>query len=252
MHRISSCFLVAILGWVVASAAGQDSRPTSGPSTSAESKPVDRELRQDPKALEEIDKMAARLYRPRDAGLKDLKCKVALSQVRDGKTEETISFTYEWTPLKDRISSPSSQAAFPADILVELIGPDTVKILTQFHIARRADGAIEFTTPQWVKPRPIDHMIMLVDDQGRPKTQEYYDRPDHVMRTTSLTYRALGEKWLIVGREHKTPGGSLATTYEHKEIDGMTLMSKVQMKTAGGEVVITISDHEVNKGLVLK
>lgn len=233
--------------------AAQESRPASAPASRPAAQEPPHDLRQDPKAVAFLEAGVAKIYRARDGGLKDLKVKVTLSEQKDGALRELGSFRFEWTAGdKTRVTDVVNLKTIPTDVLLEMLGPETLKSAKQNHIAFLGPTVIELRAPEWASPRPLDHFVLTFDEKGLLQKQEVYDAPDHQFQTTTFTLAPIRDRYLITRRDHARSGLLASSDYQYREIDGVTLMTQATIKTASASTtVVTFSEHAVNKGLVI-
>lgn len=249
--------LTLVITVLAASLSAQDSRPTSLPTSAptsqpATTRPSEQILQHDEKAIATLEAMYARLYRPRTSGLTDIRCRIAIVENAGGKTRDIGSFIYEWTPTKDRATELKGLQRAPVDVCTELVGTEWMAEAKKNHIRSRSATEIELRAPEWQKVRPVDRMIIAMDEKGLPLRQDIYtEAQGEPFQTTTFEFAPVRDKWVITRRIHRRGTIDAVNIYEHKEIDGVTILVKTTMRTPSSEIVVVYSEHLINKGLKL-
>jgi len=217
-----------------------------------------KKLEQDPKALALLDASSERIYRPRDAGMKDLTCRCSLKSTREIDTFDFGSATLEWTADKHRFinfkNSPGERDF--QGFVNDLVGFRTMALVKeQFHIKIEKENVLRLTNPSWSQDKSFSHMFLFIDaKRGVFSKQEVYTSDGKLGAVTVFEFSPKGKKWLTAKKviDFKIQKVTREVAFKFQEVQGITIASAIAVKMGAVTTTMEIGDVKLNTGLKME
>ncbi|MEE9391580.1 MAG: hypothetical protein V3W41_03650 [Planctomycetota bacterium] len=194
-------------------------------------------LKQDERGLAVFKKFSSLIYRPRIAGLKEVRFQVSIEQLDEARPKEsqvTTSgpFFFHWKADKTVVVDKSGKVvpinpALQQRIMADAVGIDPEILLKSHHVSLESPNSVRFSIPKGQDLKaPIRSTLYTADEQGRLQKQALCDAQGRVVFAVSYQYRKRGDLWLVKSSS-ATGIGTSAREISHVHLAGWTVPTRV-------------------------
>jgi hypothetical protein len=253
MSKLVTCLMLAALVALPLTVWAEDEVPAA----EAKEAPVAKRT-VDPAAMKLLDAAKAKLFSNRDAGLKDLSCKVTMKNpMMPGDVVCTV--TYEAPDKSDvkLVSLPPDMEPMRAmiepqlkpqieNLVLQFYKNEPFKDLEKFNIAMKEGSEDTIVLTAFAKDADTKRREVLFGEDGLPKRMIEAGATGEV--EVNVTYKPADDKFLMAAVSLQTPNGPVGIKFEHEKSGKFWLVTKevVSVEMMGMEITYLITDYKVN------